>query len=156
MLSRDEPPERDPEGNLHDHLRFYNNLASSFPPEAFVEATGNVGDVYLLHPLMLHSASNNMLRIPRIITNPPVSLNEPFNFDREDESQYSSVENKTLRELGVDRLRGWKITRPREEIVPERIRKQNKMKEDEDRRLAELQKIATVQVMEVGQQAMAA
>lgn len=155
MLSRDDPPERDSEGNLRNHLRYYNDLAASFPPDAFVEASGNIGDVYLLHPLMLHSASNNMLRTPRIITNPPVSLKQPFNFDRENESEYSVVERKTLRELGVDKLSGWKITKDREQVIPERLKRQNKMKEEENRRLAELQKKANVNVAELGAQAVA-
>lgn len=53
---------------------------------------------------MLHSASKNHLRLPRIITNPPVSLNEPFNFNRENPDDFSLVEKKTLKELGVERL----------------------------------------------------
>src|ERR1700743_2739453 len=35
--------------------------------ESFHEATGQVGDVYFLHPFMLHSASKNLLREARII-----------------------------------------------------------------------------------------
>lgn len=133
------------------NLKFYNDLAATFPPSAFVEATGKVGDVYLLHPLMLHSASNNMLRIPRIITNPPVSLNAPFDFDREDETQYSVVERKTLAALGKDRLRGWKIAGARDRVVPERLRKQNAMKEEELKRLEEIKmKAANVSVREIG------
>ena len=50
----------------------------------FHEATGETGDVYILHPFMLHSASRNLLRTLRIITNPPVSLKEPFNYNRAD------------------------------------------------------------------------
>lgn len=53
---------------------------------------------------MLHSASRNHTRAPRIITNPPVSLKEPFNFNRENPEDYSIVEKKTLKELGVDKL----------------------------------------------------
>ena len=53
---------------------------------------------------MLHSASKNHLRALRIITNPAVALKEPFNFNRENPEEYSLVERKTLRELGVDRL----------------------------------------------------
>lgn len=97
--------------------------------------TGAVGDVILLHPLMCHSASVNSLRIPRIITNPRVSLKYPFDFDREDASQYSLVERKTLQTLGKDRLRGWKITSEREVVVPERLRVQHEMKERELERL---------------------
>lgn len=54
--------------------------------------------------LVLHSASKNFLRIPRIITNPPVALREPFNFNRENPDDYSLVERKTLAALGIDKL----------------------------------------------------
>ncbi|SPQ25948.1 9215f865-55a7-4cb8-b6cc-24d7a84a79ee [Thermothielavioides terrestris] len=87
--------------------------------ENFVEATGQLGDVYLMHPLMLHSPSSNALRRVRIITNPPVSLKEPHCFDRED-GNYSLVEQFTLRALGKDRLSGWKITGPRERVPQSR------------------------------------
>jgi hypothetical protein len=87
---------------------------------------------------MVHSASINSLRIPRIITNPPVSLKEPFKFDRDDPSEYSMVERKTLQELGVDRLRGWKIIGEREAVVPERIRIQDEMKKRELERMTAL------------------
>ncbi|KAJ5279733.1 hypothetical protein N7478_005105 [Penicillium angulare] len=101
----------------------------------FHEMTGNVGDVILLHPLMMHSQSVNSLRIPRIITNPPVSLNEPLNFDRKDSHQFSIVEKKTLQDLGKNRLRGWKVKGGRASVVPERLEKQDKMKEQELGRL---------------------
>ena len=87
---------------------------------------------------MLHSASNNSLRIPRVITNPPVSLKEPFNFDRDDPNEFSLVEQKTLKELGKERLLGWKITGGRDHLVPMRLKLQAKMKEDELRRLNEI------------------
>lgn len=89
--------------------------------ECFFEATGEVGDVYLLHPLMLHSASKNLTRDIRIITNPPVSLKEPFNFDRENEKDYSLVELKTIREVG--NFKGWKIKGERRGWVPERLKR---------------------------------
>lgn len=88
-----------------------------------------------MHPLMLHSASRNSLRRLRVITNPAVSMKEPFNFDRDDPSEYSLVELKTLKELGVDRLRGWKISAPRERVVPERLKVHAKMREAEAARL---------------------
>ena len=89
----------------------------------FTEATGETGDVYILHPFMLHSASKNLRRDIRIITNPPVSLNEPFNYNRSDPSEYSLVEQKTLRDLGrPEGLPEWKITSPRDRIVPERVK----------------------------------
>ncbi|KAF1920458.1 hypothetical protein BDU57DRAFT_508789 [Ampelomyces quisqualis] len=119
-------------------LKWFNDLAATFPDEAFVEATGVVGDVYLLHPLMLHSASNNQLRSVRVITNPPVSVKEPFVFDRED-GQYSAVERKTLAALGKERLEGWRIAAERQKIVPERVRIQEEMKKKEEERLAKLE-----------------
>lgn len=146
MTPRAQNPKWEPENSL----KFFNDLAKSMEREDFVEATGQVGDVYLLHPLMLHSASNNSLRELRIITNPPVSLNEPFNFAREDPEEYSVVERKTLRELGVKDLKGWAITGTRDEVVPERLRKQKEMREQELKRLAELKKAgAGVEVKEV-------
>jgi hypothetical protein len=101
----------------------------------FHEITGRPGDVVLMHPFMLHSASRNALRIPRIITNPPVLLKEPFKFDRENPEEYSIVEKKTLSALGVDRLPGWKITGERRVIVPKRVRIQAEMREAELKRL---------------------
>jgi len=104
--------------------------------ETFVEATGEAGDVYLLHPFMLHSASRNLLRNIRIITNPPVSLKQPFNYNRADPSEYSLVEQKTLRDLGSPKgLPDWKITSPRERIIPDRVKMQEEMRRQEVERL---------------------
>lgn len=70
---------------------------------------------------MLHSASRNLLREVRIITNPPVSLKEPFNYNRPD-GKYSLVEQKTLKDLGrLEGLPEWKITREREMLTPARV-----------------------------------
>ncbi|KAH8673564.1 hypothetical protein BX600DRAFT_208533 [Xylariales sp. PMI_506] len=122
------------------NLAWYNALTRSC--DEFVEATGRVGDVYLMHPLMLHSASNNALRKPRMITNPPVSLKQPHYFERAN-GQYSLVELKTIRSLGGENvLKGWNITRPREAVIPERLRIQATMKEDEKKRLEDAGKIA--------------
>ncbi|KAI8978879.1 hypothetical protein BD414DRAFT_445233 [Trametes punicea] len=116
----------------------------------FVELTGEVGDVVLLHPLMLHSASKNHLRIPRVITNPPVALKAPFNFARDDPDEYSLVELKTLRALGVDRFE-FRPTTERRRIVPPRVALQEKMLEDEKRRLAEVARAkASVEVDAAG------
>lgn len=80
-----------------------------------------MGDVYLLHPFMLHSASRNVLREVRIITNPPVSLKEPFNYNRAD-GRYSLIEQKTLRDLGrPEGLPEWRITGEREMLTPARV-----------------------------------
>jgi len=89
----------------------------------FVEVTGKAGDVVLMHPFMLHSASRNFLRTPRVITNPRVGLKRPFTYGK-DGSALSLVERKTLLELGVhgEKLE-WEITGERKGIVPERERK---------------------------------
>lgn len=100
----------------------------------FVEATGQCGDVFLLHPLMLHTASLNPLRQLRIITNPPVALREAFRFERPD-GNYSLVEQTTLRALGRKSLSGWTIAAPRENVVPERLKAQARMKEEETKRM---------------------
>jgi hypothetical protein len=95
---------------------------------------------------MLHSASNNALRKVRVITNPPVSIQEPFVFDRPD-GQFSAVERKTLRELGREEgLKDWKITAERQRLVPERVRVQEAMKRKEEERL---RKLAGVEIREV-------
>lgn len=98
----------------------------------FVEATGRTGDVYLLHPYMLHAKAQNMLRMPRAIINPAIHLREPMRFDRDDPSL---VEQAVLRGLGVDRY-SFAPTAPREEVVPERIRRQQAMKIAEQSRMA--------------------
>ncbi|KAI0400984.1 hypothetical protein F4802DRAFT_461549 [Xylaria palmicola] len=126
----------DPAFGGNESLGWYADLLRDMPDDAFVEATGDVGDVYLMHPLMVHSASDNALRRVRIITNPPVSLREPHCFDRED-GDYSLVERKTILSIGEDKLKGWKALGPRESVVPKRIRIQEEMKREEMRRLEE-------------------
>jgi hypothetical protein len=129
MVPRGEQPK-------HTDLGWYSEVIQQC--NKFYEVTGKIGDVILMHPLMVHSASRNGLRIPRIITNPPVSLKEHFNFDRENPKEYSLVELKTLQSLGKERLEGWKATGPREAVIPERVRKQEKMKQLELKRLERL------------------
>jgi hypothetical protein len=101
----------------------------------FVEATGRAGDVFLLHPYILHAKAQNVLRLPRFITNPPVTLAEPMRFDRPDPGEYSLVERAVLRALGVDRY-AFAPAAPREDVVPERVRRQTRMKAEEAARLA--------------------
>lgn len=141
-------------------FEWYADIVRGCGDDGFVEATGRVGDVYLLHPLMMHSATSNARRAVRIITNPPVSLVEPFRFDREsDGSEYSLVERKTMEAVGgAEKLKGWRITRAREGIVPERVRIQEAMKREELRRLEEEQRQgqAQTQAQEQGKVATAA
>lgn len=74
-----------------------------------MQLTGKKGDVILIHPLMVsaivlnnmfmpismdvqpHSASKNHKRIPRFITNPPITLKEPFKLHRECKEDYVRV-----------------------------------------------------------------
>ena len=101
----------------------------------FVEITGNAGDVVLLHPFILHSASQNPSGRARFITNPPVALKEPMNFNRDAPDDFSPVELAVLRGLREDRL-DFKPTGPRERLVPERVKRQKAMLEEQKKRLA--------------------
>ena len=82
--------------------------------EEFVEVTGEVGDFIILHPYMLHASSNNHSQVVRFMTNPPVVLKEPLNFNRADPDEFSLIELATLHGLGVDRY-DFRPTRPRDE-----------------------------------------
>jgi len=129
---RDHPngvrPGLGPGDDKFDHLARINEC------NIFTEMTGERGDVILLHPLMMHSASKNHTRAIRLITNPPVSLKEPFNFNRSNPAEFSLVERKTLKELGVDRL-DFAPGVPRERIVPNRLNVQSKLLEEELERM---------------------
>lgn len=118
------------------NLEWYSELVQGC--EQFVEAAGRAGDVFLLHPLMLHSATSNALRHVRVITNPPVHFRQPQCFDRaDDDGAYSLVERKTIRSLGGEAaLRGWRPTMPPEAVVPARVRAQEELKRQEALRLA--------------------
>ena len=100
----------------------------------FVEVTGEAGDVVLLHPFVLHSASRNPSGRPRFITNPPVAFKEPMNFNRDDPEDFSLVELAILRGLGLDRLDFQPIAE-REKITPERVRRQQKILDEQRARL---------------------
>lgn len=101
----------------------------------FVELTGEAGDVVLLHPYTLHAASQNVLGVARIITNPPLALRDPMNFNRPDADDFSLVERAVLGGLGVDRL-DFAPAAPRESVVPERVRRQEARAVAENKRLA--------------------
>jgi hypothetical protein len=70
----------------------------------FEELTGKAGDFIILHPFMLHASSQNVLGIPRFMTNPPVVLKEPMNFNREHVEDFSLLERATLHYLGLERV----------------------------------------------------
>ncbi|KAK8114058.1 hypothetical protein PG999_006127 [Apiospora kogelbergensis] len=135
-------PRAHPDFGKEKNLEWYTELVRGC--DEFVEASGTVGDVFLLHPLMMHSATSNALRHPRIITNPPVSFRAPQVFDRED-GNYSLVELKTIQSVGgPDMMKGWRPTMPREAIVPMRVRIQEEMKREELQRLEKAKGVAAV------------
>jgi hypothetical protein len=70
----------------------------------FEEITGSAGDFVILHPFILHASSQNVIRVPRFMTNPPVVLREPMNLNRGDPAEFSLLERATLHYLGLERL----------------------------------------------------
>jgi hypothetical protein len=102
----------------------------------FRELTGQAGDVVLMHPYMLHATSQNVIRHGRLITNPPIALQQPMEFDRADPGDLSPVERAVLHGLGVDRV-DFQRTGERELVVPERVRQQQAREALEAQRLAE-------------------
>jgi len=101
----------------------------------FIELTGDAGDVVLMHPYMLHATSQNVIKHGRLITNPPITLREPMQFDRADPSEFSPVERAVLHGLAVDRF-DFQRTGERELIVPERVLEQQRREAAEIERLA--------------------
>jgi hypothetical protein len=121
-----------PEGVLPGEFDFPSLTAQC---RDFIEVTACAGDVYLLHPYVLHCVSQNHRGVPRIITNPPVALREPMHFNRDDPGEFSPVELAVLQGLGVERL-DFRPAAPREQVVPERVLRQRRMLEEEQARLA--------------------
>ncbi|MCC7361718.1 MAG: phytanoyl-CoA dioxygenase family protein [Anaerolineales bacterium] len=70
----------------------------------FEEVTGRAGDFLILHPFMLHASSQNVLGLPRFMSNPPIVLKEHLNFNRDNPEDFSLLERATLRYLGRERL----------------------------------------------------
>ncbi len=79
----------------------------------FEELTGKAGDFIILHPFMLHASSQNVLGLPRFMTNPPIVLKEPLNLNRDCPEDFSLMERSTLHYLGLHRL-DFQPTGPRE------------------------------------------
>jgi hypothetical protein len=103
----------------------------------FVEATGSVGDVYFMHPFMLHSQSHNASDRIRFIINPPVKLREPMCFSRPRFADHSPVERGVQRALGVERYE-FAATHAREAIVPERLARERRIWEERARQAGAL------------------
>ena len=70
----------------------------------FEEVTGKAGDFVILHPFILHASSQNVIKQPRFMTNPPIVLKEPMNLNRENVEDFSLLERATLHYLGLERL----------------------------------------------------
>jgi hypothetical protein len=94
-----------------------------------------VGDIYLLHPFILHAGSQNLSGKPRFLTNHPIHLKEPMNFNRPNPDEFSLIERAILRGLGVDRF-DFKPTGQRGRVVSERERLAKITLEQEKKRLA--------------------
>jgi hypothetical protein len=90
-----------PEG-IHPHDFDFQKLIGQCT--RFEELTGEAGDFVILHPFMLHASSQNVIGRPRFMTNPPVVLKEPMNFNRENPADFSLLERATLHYLGLERL----------------------------------------------------
>ncbi|EMR68569.1 hypothetical protein UCREL1_4416 [Eutypa lata UCREL1] len=117
----------------------FNTIIRDASDEGFHEMTGKKGDVILMHPLMLHSASENGRRLARIITNPPVSLAAPFQFNRDNPADYSLVELKTMQDLGgPEKFKDWKITGEREMFAPGQVQRKTELRALENERLRKL------------------
>lgn len=56
----------------YSSLAAFEEIVKACPDESFHEVTGRKGDVILMHPLMLHSASKNGRRLAR--TSSPILL----------------------------------------------------------------------------------
>ena len=121
-----------PEGLHPGEVRFGTQIEHC---HEFEEVTGQVGDVLIIHPYMLHAASNNPSGRPRFIPNPAVSLVEPMQFSRPG-GDYSLIEQAVLHALEVDEL-DFVITGKRERIVPERELRQQRMLEEQKQRLGQ-------------------
>lgn len=69
----------------------------------FEELNGKAGDFVIIHPFMLHASSQNLIQQPRFMSNPPVVLKDPMDFNRDDPAEFSLLEKATLNYLGKDR-----------------------------------------------------
>ena len=103
---------------LHDHPEGIPPKGFNYPEllsqcNRFIELTADAGDFVLLHPFMLHASSNNILRRPRFMSNPPILLKEPMNLNRPNPDDFSLLERATLHYLGLERL-DFRPTAPRE------------------------------------------
>ena len=79
----------------------FEDLLEALPkpqPSDIVEITGNVGDVAILHPFLIHGFSPNTSQRVRFACNPQYPLREPMQLSRPDEN-YSPVEQAIRKAL---------------------------------------------------------
>ncbi len=94
---------------LHDHpegipAREFDFAKIASQCHDFIELTGEAGDFVILHPYMLHASSQNVLGVPRFMSNPPILLKEPMQFNRPNPADFSLLERASLHYLGLERL----------------------------------------------------
>jgi hypothetical protein len=120
-----------PEGTVLKEFNF-----SSLIPlcHDFVETTARTGDIFLLHPFILHASSQNLSGRPRFLTNPPIGLKEPMNFHRGDPDDYSLVELSVLQALGAEYI-DYNVTGERGRIETDRHRLHRQMLAEQKDRL---------------------
>lgn len=70
----------------------------------FEEVTLNAGDAMIMHAFLMHTISQNVKKVPRIMGRCTPRLKEPLNFDRERWEDYAPIEQLVLRHLEVERL----------------------------------------------------
>lgn len=81
---------------------FNSRIDGSWPSQS--RAEGNAGDIYLVHPFLLHATRPNFSDDYRAITNPHIALEGPMKFNRPHSDDFSPVEKTVLRALGTDSL----------------------------------------------------
>lgn len=121
-----------PEGTILSEFNFGPLISEC---QDIIETRGQIGDIVLLHPYILHASSQNLSGKARFLTNPPIHLKEPMNFNRENPDDFSLVERAILRALGVERL-DYHIAGPRERVHAAYMDTQAKLLAEENARLA--------------------
>ncbi|KAK7955627.1 uncharacterized protein PG986_004849 [Apiospora aurea] len=118
----------------------FNSIIQDAPDSSFHEMTGAKGDVILMHPLMLHSASVNHHQPPQCPSAPPSSstaLTRRRTAWSSSRRCGTSVSASTSRG-GPAALRGWRATGPREMFMPARLAAQEQKRDEEVARLRAL------------------
>lgn len=103
--------------------------------------TGEVGDMVIVHPYILHRASPNPSHRPRFIANSALVMERPMCFERVPGDPYSLVELAVLRALGVNRLHV-ETQRPMLTVTPGPFRKEGEAAEQQGLLDAEMREMA--------------